>query len=177
MIEEIMDAVTKEAMALLTDTGGTVILKTNYKSTKLETYTMPLLLVDIPGADETGQYLGGATHSDWIFAFNSYNYQPDSYGDDTSGYSASLLKVITTIRQHFSKGEWLSPGMPYIEDVLNFRFTLSGITPADALDQDGLIMGYKIVFDSIAIDNSTNFTQMSKAVLEHAVQKGYPPTT
>jgi hypothetical protein len=176
MIDEILDGVIKESRELLKDIGGTVILKTNYKSTNLPSYSMPLLLLDLVDGGDTGQYAGGTTHTDWLFAFNSYNYEPDSYTDDATGYSTGLLKVIDDIRQHFSKGNWLTQGMI---DVLNnycFKYTLSGILPADAIDQDGLVMGYRIVFDSIAIDNSTNAVQISKSVLQYVEQIGYPPS-
>lgn len=175
MIGAILNAVILECRELLKNTGGTVILKTNYKSTDLISYGMPLLLVDLVEAGDTGQYVGGATHADWMFAFNSYNYEPDSYTDDTSGYSANLLNVIDTIRQHFSKGIWLTQGMTDILNNYCFKYTLSGIMPADALDQDGLVMGYRIVFDSIAIDNSTNSVQMSESALEHIAQFGFQP--
>ena len=176
MIDEILDGVIKESRELLKDTGGTVILKTNYRSTNLTTYGMPLLLLDLVDAGDTGQYAGGVTHADWMFAFNSYNYEPDSYSDDTTKYSTGLLKIIDDIRQHFSKGIWLTHGMNDILNKFCFKYTLSGILPADALDQDGLIMGYRIVFDSIAIDNSTNAVQVSKSVLQYVEQLGYPPS-
>jgi hypothetical protein len=175
MIGAILDAVLKECRELFKDTGGTVILKTDYKSTNLINYSMPLLLLDLVDGADTGQYHGGTTRTDWMFAFNSYNYEPDSYTDDTSGYSTGLLDVIDQIRQHFSIGIWLTQGMTDILNNYCFKYTLSGIVPADALDQDGLVMGYRIVFDSIAIDNSTNSVQMSESVLEHVHQMGYPP--
>ena len=177
MIGAILNAVIVECRELLKDSGGTVILKTDYRATKLTTYSMPLLLLDLVEAPDSGQYPGGVTRVEWMFALNSYNYEPDSYTDDTSGYSTSLLDVIDTIRQHFSLGIWLTQGMTDILNNYCFKFTLSGIVPADALDQDGLIMGYRIVFDSIAIDTDTSFVQMSESDLEHVVQQGYPPTT
>lgn len=170
MIGEIIDAVIKEARALFIDNGGTVILKTNYKASNLPSYTMPFLLVDLVDGADSGQYAGGVTHADWMFAFNSYNYEPNSYIDDESGYSSGLLNVIDSIRQHFSVGIWLTAGMTSIVNNYCFKFTLSGITSAEAIDENGLVMGYKIVFDSIAIDNKTNYVDASKNVLEKYVQ-------
>jgi hypothetical protein len=177
MIGEILDAVLKECRAFLANKGATVILKTDFKTTNIPTYGMPLLLLDVPDGTETGMYTGGVTHADWLFSFNSYNYEPDAYTDDTSGYSTGLLDIIDEIRRHFSFEVWLTAEMAAILTKYGFRYTLSGMLPADALEGDGLIMGYKIVFDSIAIDVSTAAVADSTAVLETVVQQGYPPTT
>jgi hypothetical protein len=177
MIGEILNAVILECRELLKDTGGTVILKTDYRGTSDTSYTMPLLLLDLLEAPDSAQLPGGVTRKDWIFALNAYNYEPNSYTDDTSGYSEKLLNIIDTIRQHFSLGTWLTQGMTDINTNYGFKFTLSGVVPADALDQDGLIMGYRIMFDSIAFDTDTSFVQMSESDLEHVTQQGYPPTT
>jgi hypothetical protein len=177
MIGEILDAVLKECRALLTDTGATVIMKTDFRTSNLLTYGMPLLLLDVPDGTDTGMFLGGNTHADWLFSFHSYNYEPDAYTDDKSGYSTGLLDIIDQIRRHFSFEVWLTPEMVSVLNKYGFRYTLSGVSPADALEGDGLIMGYKIVFDSIAIDVATAAVADSSAVLETVVQQGYPPTT
>lgn len=177
MIGEILDAVLKECRELFKNTGATVILKTDFKTNNLLNYGMPLLLLDIPDGTETGMYHGGATHADWLFAFNSYNYEPDAYTDDTSGYSTGLLDIIDEIRRHFSFEVWLTPGMDDIRTKYGFRYTLSGISPADSLEGDGLTMGYKLIFDSISIDLATAAVADSTEVLENVVQQGYPPTT
>ena len=179
MLGDILNAVMQECRALLSDTGGTVILKTDYKASNLPTYSMPLLLVDLLEAPDSMQYPGGITRVDWNFALNSYNYMPDSMADDLSGYSMKLLDIIDNIRQHFSIGNWLNTTQsPTMTDILNnycFKFTLSGINSADALDQDGLIMGYKIVFDSVGLDNSTSIVQDSTSPLSTVDQIDNPP--
>jgi hypothetical protein len=177
MIGEILNTVIQECRALLDGRGATVILKTDFNTNSLLNYGMPLLLLDVPDGVETGMYAGGVTHADWLFVFNSYNYEPDAYNDDKSGYSTSLLDFIDEIRRHFSFEVWETQEMIDVVNKYGFRFTLSGITPADALEGDGLVMGYKIVFDSIAIDVTTAAVADSEAVLEHVVQQGYPPTT
>lgn len=177
MIGQILDAVIKECRQLLDGTGATVILKTDFRTNNLATYGMPLLILDIPDGTDSGMYIAGATHADWLFCLNSYNYEPDAYADDNSGYSTDLLNIIDEIRRHFSFEVWLTPGMNDVRSNYGFRFSLSGISPGDALDGDGLVMGYKIVFDSISIDVSTVAVSESSAILEHVVQQGYPPTT
>lgn len=177
MIGEIIDAVIKEIQALFDDTNSTVALKTGFNTDNLVAYKMPLLLLDIPDGTETGMYHGGVTHADWLFALNSYSYEPDAYGDDLSGFSTSLLNITDEIRRHFSFEVWKTQAMYDIRNNYGFRYTLSGLLPADALvGPQGLIMGYKIVFDSIAIDMTTAAVQPSESVLEHVHQLGYPPT-
>ena len=175
MIGDILNAVMQECKALLADQAGTVILKTDYKASNLPSYAMPLLLVDLYDATDSVQYPGGLTRVDWNFAFNSYHNAPDPKVDDDSGYSIGLLDVIDSIRQHFSIGAWLTHGMTNILNNYAFRFTLSGISPADALEQEGLIMGYKIIFDSAAVDTGTSGTVLSSQVLEVVDQINNPP--
>lgn len=178
MIGDILNAVIQEAKAFLASNAGTILLKTDYKASNLPSYSMPLLLIDLLEAPDTYQYPGGATRVDWNFALNAYNYAPDPKGDDTTGYSNQLLDIIDSIRQHFSVGDWTSGNSPTMTDLLynyGFRFTLSGITQADALDEDGLVKGYKILFETSAIDNSTNELVESSQVLEYVTQVGNPP--
>ena len=179
MIGKILNAVMAEAKALLSDTGGTVILKTDYLIKDIGPFTMPLLLIDLTGAPESYQYPGGASRVDWNFSFNSYHYMPDPTGDDLTGYSRNLLLVIDTIRRHFSSGIWLNTTQsPTMNDLLNlycFKYTLSGIEPADAIEQDGLKMGYRITFDCCGIDNETNDVVDSTAKLVNVVQINNPP--
>lgn len=181
MTDEIIDAVFKEAMAFIAsiqdDTlgRGQVVKKTNFKSAELATYGMPLLLLGMIDGEETSQYIGGNTHADWRFDFNSYHYAPDMYMDNqapegTVSYPASLLLIIDKIRRHFSLGIWLTADMPAIEDKYQFCFTLSGLHRADALEADGLTMGWKIIFDSISLDEDTGFTETSTETLAHATQ-------
>jgi hypothetical protein len=179
MIDDILNAVMAEAKALLSGTGGTVILKTDFLNTDIGAFSLPLLLIDLTGAPDTYQMLGGASRVDWNFSFNSYHYMTDPMGDDQSGYSRSLLAVIDTIRQHFSKGQWLNLTVsPTMGDLLNnycFKYTLSGIEPADGIERDGMKMGYKIVFDCVGIDNNTNDVQDSTQTLLNVVQINNPP--
>jgi hypothetical protein len=179
MIAEILNAVTQECKLFLANSGGTIILKTDYSPKKIEGYTMPLLIIEMLPASEAYQYAGGVSRVDWMFKLNSYNYMPDSMIDDDSGYSRDLLQVIDDIRQHFSNGIWLNTTVtPTMVDVLNaycFKFTLSNVQNADPLDGEGLNMGYGIVFDSCGVDVSTSTTQESTQVLATVNQINNPP--
>ena len=191
MTGEIVKSILDEIGALFLGTPGTYILKTDFKNEKLNDYAMPLVLMDLIDGPDSKQYPGGLTQMEWDFAFNSYNYMPDPTNNDPSNYSATLLNIpIDTIRQHFSSnyGPYLSALIPYSEgtgwltqgmvDIFNnygFQFTLSGVTTADALNQDGLIMGYKITFYSTAFDNTTSRVQPSLNPLATVQQINNPP--
>lgn len=179
MIGDILNSVMQECRAKLKGTGGTVILKTDYKSDKLPSYTMPFLLVELLGDEDSYQYPGGLTRVDWRFALNCYHNMPDPTIDDDSGFSRYLLDVIDDIRRHFQNGIWLNTTVtPIMDDILNnynFKFTLSGIQQADALEHDGTIMGYRIVFDSVALDNQTDENPLSSAPLATVTEVNNPP--
>ena len=183
MLGKIVNAILSECQAFLAanpmeeGTVGQIIFKTQFKPENIGSYAMPLIILDVLDGPETTQYLGGATRVDWIFAFNAYNYEPDQGADETAtGYSTSLLAFIDKVRRHFSFGVWLTPGFASILTEYGFRFTLSGVMKADPIDQDGLVMGWKIIMDSIAIDNDTNYMVESSATLEFPGFLNNPPT-
>lgn len=228
MIGEILNSILLECKALLSGTGAQTILKTQFKPSKLPDTNGNFVLLSLEDAPDTTQYPGGLTRCDWKWSFNSYNWEPDAYVDDDTGYSTSLLIFIDQIRQHFSLGpfgngivtsagilivgkiyqvangtidynsntlangsffvciggvttftttdigyvigtSWLTQAMANIFNIYGFQFTLTGITAADAIDQDGLIMGFKIGFDSTAFDQVTKFTE-NDIVLETITQ-------
>lgn len=233
MTDEIVYALMQECLAIPYFQVGTVLLKTDFDLTKIDSYSPPFLLLDFVEAGESGQLIGGVTRMDWVIAMNSYGLSPDTTGDDKTGYSTSLLKVVDIPRRHFSKGNqtlfvkptgslvvgytymvvvgaityngnliqpgtsfiavtgqttftttaggyvgygpWLTYGMWQILVNYGFRFALSGLHPADHLDGDGLVMGYKVMFDSISFDTDTAGTQTSTAVVTSVAQLGNPP--
>lgn len=233
MVGQILQAVLDETQELLSGTGAMVIFKTDFLPKNLPDNNGNFILLAIEDASESLQFPGGLTQMNWKFSFNSYNYSPDAYNDDKSGYSTSLLNFVDTIRQHFSlaglsktkilpngslvfgkqytvyngtinyngstfsTGQtftpvadvltftssdtgyvyvfgWLTPGMANIFDVYGFQFTLEGVTSADPVDQDGIILGYKIAFDSTSLDNVTLYTE-DDVTLITVTQVGNPP--
>jgi len=181
MIGEILNAIMQECIAYLG--AGSVILKTNYKPKNIPAYSMPLILLEVAEATESGQFPGGLTQMDWQIGLNAYNYMLDILGEDITGASTDLLNIpIDGIRQHFSYGVWLADNATntgkIMDDITNnygFKFALGGVVPADALDEDGDIMGYRIMFDSCSFDDSTSYVKMSDHPLEHLVQINNPP--
>lgn len=173
MIGEILNSVLQEIKTLLKGTGATVLLKTDFAPKKRPDYNGTLVMLSLDAAPDSVQYPGGLTRMDWKFDLNTYAWEPDSYVDDDTGYSTGLLDFIDKIRVHFTAnfGNLVNPGtVPYVEgtgwltqamgDIFNtygFQFTLTGLTTADAIEQDGLQLGYKIGLDTTAFDNTTNY--------------------
>lgn len=189
MTGEILKAVAEEAKALFqqSDTSGapgTVILETDFNKAKMDNYSMPLLLLDMIDAPEMSQYPGGLKRADWRFGMNTYNYQPDPYLDDETNYSANLQNIIDAVTDHFAARIWLrtardvnNPDDPLtmadIEDQYGFRFTLSGLQRATNLNMDGLILGWRVTFDSVAVDDSTK-NLIDGGALQGMTPTGYP---
>jgi hypothetical protein len=173
MIGQILQAVIDECKKLLetSNPGATVIFKTDFKNMDLTTYSMPLLILDVGDAPDAGQQIGGLTRLDWQFALNTYNYMPNAQTSDDKAFSTGLMDVIDAVRRHFTKGIWLTQGMTDIEVMYGFVFSLSGIQGADMLDGDGLVLGYRIVFDSLAYDLETSDIIESTEVLEFVVDE------
>lgn len=179
MIGDILKAILTECRVFLSDAEGggfigTVILKSEYSAKNLPTYSMPLLLLDMTDGSDSRAFIGGGESMDWSFAFNSYNYNADAYADDAlaGGYSEDLLDVIDLIRQHFSFKSWLTPGMTEINSNYGFVFTFGGIAKADHIDDSGIIMGWRVMFESMAIDEVTEWVEPSTEVLEEVTQVG-----
>lgn len=176
---DIANAIMQEVKSLMADTGGTFILKTDYKSSNLPGYTMPLVIVDMVEAEDTYQFIGGVSRNDWMIVLSAYNLMPDMTTDDNSGYSRNTANILDYVRRHFSIGKWLNSTVsPTLDDVLNnynFKFVLGGMQPADALEEDGVAKGHKIVFNCVALDFETDSIQESAEVLEIVNQVDNPP--
>lgn len=184
MIDAIMQAVEAECQAFGASVAGDplgtpqIMLVTNFKDIDMATYTMPLILIYIVDAPDTSRYIGGMKKSDWQLAFGSYHYNPDADLNDLSAYPASLSIIIDLIADHFATGltgnAWLTSSMTTIWQNYGFKVTLNGIGRADPLGKDGLLMGWKVNFDSIALSRNTSNTAISTAALQYVIQQPYP---
>lgn len=165
---------------LLDGTGAQVMLKTNFLIKKTPDNTGNFVLLDIDDAPESLQYPGGLTRMDWKWGLSTYNYEPDAMVDDPTDYSTNLLNFIDQIRQHFSlaqygaNGQWLSTEMANVFDTYGFQMTFFGITKADPIDQDGVIMGFKIDFESTALDSVTDYV-IDTVIAQNVNQVDNPP--
>lgn len=71
---------------------------------------------------------------------------------------------------------WLTEGMVEIFNLYGCQFTFMGINTADQIDNENLVMGYKIQFDSTSFDSKTEFTDQS-VPLQTITQISNPPFT
>ena len=180
MTGTIVNAILSETLALLQtlpyqgQNGATVLFKTNYKAKNMGGYSMPFVLFELHNSPGLTQWMGGVTRVDWDMELSCYNFVPDAYDDDKTSYSTDLLNFIDTIRRHFSmppnNGQWLSTNMAAIETAYGFSMTLNGLAPADQLDADGLTKGWKLTFDSMAVDAQTYYSPYSTALLTTIAQ-------
>lgn len=174
---DILNAIQKELLAFTSGKGATVLFKSDYRANKLPSYTMPLILLDVPEAPDTTQYMGGATRVDMVIHINTYVLSPDVTLDDPGTSSNDLLNFIDQVRQYFSFGVFSTQEMTDILTNYGFRFTLGGIDVPDALDQDGQVKGYRIMMDSWALDTGTVLMKASSAPLATVKQIDNPPFT
>lgn len=192
MTGAILKAVVNEVCAFLNQRKGgrepgTCMIEDDFKKDDQRTYIMPLVLLDMMDANDASSYPGGVTRMDWSFGMNTYAYMPDVFNDDPTTYSTELLAVIDELRRHFQNGicpgNWLVPervsddlpmSMEDITKAYGFKFTLSGLIRAKHLQMDGLIMGWRIVFDSVSVDMDTDTTPYSTEPLEGVDPVGYP---
>eukprot|EP01037_Dinobryon_pediforme_P011470 gene11470-11564_t len=72
-------------------------------------------------------------------------------------------------------GGWLTPEMWEILNKYAFRFTLGGVHPADALDENGLVIGYRILMESVCYDMDTNNIIQSTSAVTSVNQVNNPP--
>jgi hypothetical protein len=172
-IGEILFAVLKECKALLSGSGAEIILKTNLKKLDREAYSGNFILIDWTDAVDSLQYPNGLTRMDWKIGFNAYNIQPDAYVDDPTDYSTALLNFIDQVRQHFESGLvndwWLTQGMTDIWNQYGFQFTFGGVGVAEAVELNGLLMGWRIEMETTALDSVTRSIVESTGVLEHVI--------
>lgn len=185
MIDDILNALVAEAQAFVQSIAdpslgtGTVLLMTNFKSEQVATYGMPLIILGVPDGHDTSLYLGGLKRVEWNWYFASYHLMPDAAGNDTTGYAASLLKIIDLITDHFSAGllqnSWLTQGMRDLRTNYCYEMTLEGLGHADDLGADGLIMGFRINFGSLAVFRGTKQSNMSTQTLQSVRQVNNPP--
>lgn len=137
--------------------GITVLLKSNYKKADMPTYAMPLVIVEITPGSDSMQMLGGFTMKCWIIDISFYNHVVNTNGYDTTPYSSDLLSGVDDIRVLFSNFSiFKSPEMLSALNVYGMKITYEGDYKAEHLEHpDGLCIGERIRFDTVAWDDRT----------------------
>ena len=160
MIGEILDALCGELQELFVTTNTTVLRDTQVKQDNMALYSIPIIILRINNSPDQYQMIGGGTMCDWEFEIGAYFYDINSELSDDSGYSASAYDLIDTIRRHIALRKWKTTAMTTITTDYNFKLTLNGIPKAATIQQEngGILPGYAINYDSVAIDPDTNWT-------------------
>lgn len=154
----IIDAICNELQALFADTGNTVLRDTNFKISDIPMYTMPCILVGIASTNEYYQCSGGATRGDWDMDIKAFFYDFNANLGNDDGYSTSDYDIVETINKHFAKQSYLSQKMIDAVNNYSLKMTINGTVRNDELEyQGGVIPGYTITYNTVAIDQATNW--------------------
>jgi len=156
ILGDIVHAIVEECKYLFLDMNATVILDTQLDSEKV--YDMPLCIIEIGDDSESGRLPGnGITRFDLNFSLSVYNYEPNAYNDSDNGYATSLLDITDTVRNYFENEKWTTQEMVNLTSSYGFRLTFQGSNKAqDLVNDDNIVMGRTINFNSIAFDQNTN---------------------
>jgi hypothetical protein len=159
ILTDIVQALTKELKYLFFDKEGTVLLDTEIQGEVSANF--PLCILEIEDAPESARLPGnGVTRFDLNFSLRIHNFEPNAFIDDDNGYAPSLLLFVDTIRQHFENEVWKVQEMVDLTTNYAFRITFAGgPNKAEPIDTEGgIAMGYRIMFNTIAVDQITNST-------------------
>ena len=103
------------------------------------------------------------TRIDWNFGIRIYSYEPNAYNSDDGGYSASLLSIVDNLRDYMEVEKWTTAEMAALQTTYAMRITFTGIDRAENLIiTEKICMGYRLSFESIAIDLNTNHDIMEE---------------
>jgi hypothetical protein len=156
ILGDIVHAIQTELKYLFLDREGSVIIDTDLKDDIA--YNMPLCIIEIGDGAESARLPGnGISRLDFDFALRVYNYEPNAYNEDDGGYATSLLDIVDIVRNYFENEAWQTQEMVDLTSKYGFRLTFTGLNKAESLQSDDkIIMGYRIMFSTIAFDQLTN---------------------
>ena len=162
MIGKIIVAVGEELKALFKDTPDSVQRDTQVSVEQMTAYTMPLIVYSFDQAPDAFQNLGGATMVDFTVSISCYIYDVNSGLDEDGELTEENYSVIDKVRRHFGKQIWLTNEFQDVVDKYNFRMVLNGMSASKELQKKGggIIPGYSINFDSVALDLCTDNTEI-----------------
>ena len=161
MTSNIINALCQEMVALFAGTGNTILRATQFKSDQMGIYILPCVVIELKSSPEMYQFCGGATCSNWQIGIKTYFNDYDSGLNDATGEQTKNYEIIDTIVEHIASMQWLSNEMKSISSTNGFKMTLNGTVQETSLAKDGggMIPGFEINYDTIAIDTNTKLTQ------------------
>ena len=166
MIDKISQAIIEEIQAFVNSdttglfTGATVMIDTDFNISKVPSYILPLIILEIDSASDSRQLIGGLTQMEWSWNLTVYAFEPDPYAQ--SDYGTGLLAIVDKLYEHFATGIFLTQHIQDIKTNYGFTYIFSGITKAQEIEKDNkIVIGRKIQFESVAANNNTSFVNDS----------------
>lgn len=157
-LPDAINGLMRELKSYFTNIKGNAILDTEMG----EDFTtdFPLCICELSDAPESARLPGnGVTRLDWNFSLRVHAFEPGAYNADDGGYSASLMQIVDNLRVYFEMENWATDEMKALVTNYGFRVTSDGISKAENLSvNEGISMGYRLNFVSIAIESATNQT-------------------
>lgn len=100
---------------------------------------------------------------------NSIVYNGNTFKAGTYFTCLDGVTTFTTLNGYCVGTSWLTQGMVDMFNSYGFQFTLNGISTAENIDDSGLLLGYRIDFESVSLDSATLLTQ-NNVVLEEFIE-------
>jgi hypothetical protein len=160
MIDQISQGIIDEIKAYVAQdttnfpTSATVLIDTDFNIQQVPSYILPLIILEIDEAPNSGQLIGGATQAEWNWGLVIYALEPDPYGQ--TSYGTGQLKIVDDLQEHFCGLTFLAQTFIDVQANLNFTYAFKGINKAPEIEKNNkIIIGRKINFESVAFDDST----------------------
>lgn len=168
MIGAISQALLTELRQIFLTSNTTILFDTELNFGDLPSHSMPLICLEIENSPTYNQLPGGATKLEWDFNIYVYTLSQNSQMQPDNGFSTDLLNTVEVIRKYFAKKLYTSTEMLNIIKNYQFNLTLSGIIKADKIQSEtGNYVGFKMSYQTVAIDTDTMHTKISTEVLEY----------
>lgn len=155
-LPDAINGLMRELKNYFTNIKGNAILDTEMG----EDFTtdFPLCIAELNDAPDSARLPGnGASRLDYNFSLRVHAFEPNAYNSSDDGYSASLMQIVDDLRIYFTMEDWATDEMKTLVTNYGFRVTFDGITKAENLSvNEGISMGYRLNFVSIAIEAATN---------------------
>ena len=161
MTSNILNGLCQEFTALFAGTGNTILRATEWKPEQMPVYILPCIVIELKSSPEMYQFCGGTTCANWQIGIKTYFNDYDSGLNDSTGDQTKNYEIIDTIVEHIASMQWLSDEMKGIVRNNGFKMTLNGAVQETSLAKDGggMIPGFEINYDTIALDTNTNLTE------------------
>lgn len=173
MIKEIIDAFCGEMQALFADAPGTSVLRdTQFDGPQTPSHSLPLVILGLADSPDVKQLSGGCTQAEWNWEIRAYFIDSNAELSPDQAFSTGDYSIIETITNHFNFQNWLTADFRALFTTYSFKLTYQDTSKAAELikDDGGIVPGFQILYNSIAIDTRTSFSVYSAETLQKVDQ-------